>query len=140
METNNIPKSFWHALSICMIATTAVLLFIAAKSSTVSIEIANTKIELSSALAQTREIKQQLIEENKRLQEADQQRIKQLETLTASLPAAVNSPTLTLPQGEIEKYVEMLDPNSPTHQLHISEEWFNTLDTRINTAEQALKK
>ena len=53
-----------------MLSATFGLLFIAYQSTNVSIEIANTKIELSSALSKTREIKSDLEEENERLREA----------------------------------------------------------------------
>jgi hypothetical protein len=49
MEITNIPKSFWHAVSISIISLTFGFLFIAYRSTSISIEIANTKIALTQA-------------------------------------------------------------------------------------------
>ena len=51
MDNLNIPRTFWHALSFCMIISTVVLLFIATKASNISIEVADTKINISSAIS-----------------------------------------------------------------------------------------
>ncbi len=51
MDIVNIPKSFWHAVSISLVSLTFGFLFIAYRSSTISIEIANTKIALTQAAA-----------------------------------------------------------------------------------------
>lgn len=72
MDTSNIPKAFWYSLSLCMVIATLGLLYIAYQSSSVSIEIANAKIELSSALSTTKEIKSELERENERLKQANQ--------------------------------------------------------------------
>lgn len=56
MDTSNIPKSFWHALSFCMVTATLSIIFIAYRSSAVSIEIANAKISLSSAIGTVKDI------------------------------------------------------------------------------------
>lgn len=49
MDLTHIPKSFWHALSISIVALTFGFLIIAYRSSTISIEVANTKIALTKA-------------------------------------------------------------------------------------------
>ncbi len=71
MDMASVPRSFWHALSFCMVAATLGLLFIAQSSSNVSIEIANAKIELSSAISQVKDIKSDLKAENTRLVKAN---------------------------------------------------------------------
>jgi len=71
MDISYIPKSFWHALSFCMIIATLGFLYIAYVSGSVSIEIANAKIELSSAISQVKDIKGDLVEENERLVKAN---------------------------------------------------------------------
>ena len=51
MDIQQIPKTFWHALSLAVIVVSCGLTYIAYKSSSVSIEIANAKINLSSEMA-----------------------------------------------------------------------------------------
>ena len=51
MDIQHIPKTFWHSLSIAVLVVSSGLTYIAYRSSTVSIELANTKINLSSELA-----------------------------------------------------------------------------------------
>lgn len=51
MDIQHIPKTFWHALSIAVLVVSAGLTYIAYRSSTVTIELANAKINLSSEVA-----------------------------------------------------------------------------------------
>lgn len=51
MELQHIPKTFWHSLSIAVLVVSSGLTYIAYRSSTVSIELANAKINLSSEVA-----------------------------------------------------------------------------------------
>jgi hypothetical protein len=47
----SIPKFFWYSLSIAILIVSIGLTYIAYRSSTVTIELANTKINLSSEVA-----------------------------------------------------------------------------------------
>jgi hypothetical protein len=67
MKTLQIPKSFWHALSFCMVVATVGLVYIAYRLSSVSIEIADAKINLSAAPTTVKDIKSDLEAENVRL-------------------------------------------------------------------------
>lgn len=49
MEDKNIPFFFWYCLSICMVAATFGLLYLGFLSSSISIEVADTKIEMKKA-------------------------------------------------------------------------------------------
>ncbi|NMC49775.1 MAG: hypothetical protein GYA47_10185 [Desulfovibrio sp.] len=69
LERPNIPVFFWYSLSVCMLLATAVLLIIAYRSSSISIEVASAKINLSSAIESVKDAKQQLEEQNAILQE-----------------------------------------------------------------------
>ncbi|MFC1891590.1 hypothetical protein ACFLZT_04290 [Thermodesulfobacteriota bacterium] len=51
MDIQHIPKTFWHALSLAILIATVGLTYVAYRSSTVSIELANAKINLSSEVA-----------------------------------------------------------------------------------------
>jgi hypothetical protein len=70
MNLEAIPKFFWYALSVCALIATMGLVIIAWRSASVSIEIANAKISLSSAVEQTDQIKRELQAENERLRNA----------------------------------------------------------------------
>lgn len=68
METSQIPKTFWYTLSISILASTVVLLYIALRSTNISIEIANTKIVLNRAISELEEQHEALIEAKEELQ------------------------------------------------------------------------
>ncbi len=51
MELQYIPRTFWHSLSLSVLIVSTGLTLIAYKSSTVSIELANAKINLSSEVS-----------------------------------------------------------------------------------------
>lgn len=63
MEVSGIPKFFWISLSLCMLIATCGIVFIAYRSSSVSIEIANAKINLNAALNTTKYARNDLEEE-----------------------------------------------------------------------------
>lgn len=69
MTPTNIPRFFWISLSFCMIVATLGLLGIAWQSTSISIEIANAKINLSKAISEVRQIKNELETEQERLME-----------------------------------------------------------------------
>lgn len=98
MDISSIPKTFWHALSLSVLLATGGLVYIAYQSSTVSIEIANAKIQLSSAITETKEIKSDLEVENERLRQAAEElktKIRLLENLVSSgSPPSVTTETL----------------------------------------------
>ena len=88
METSNIPRFFWISLSFCMVVATLGILGIAFQSATVSIEFADAKITMSSALADVKEIKTDLELENMKLQNEK----KALEKLLTDLKQATDNP------------------------------------------------
>lgn len=51
MDIQHIPKTFWHALSVAVLVVSFGVIYIAYRSSSVSIELANAKISLSSEVA-----------------------------------------------------------------------------------------
>lgn len=60
MDLSQIPKVFWHALSFSVVALTLGLLVFGYRSSTISIEIANTKIGLNQAVNETERLNTEL--------------------------------------------------------------------------------
>jgi len=97
MNPGNLPKTFWYALSFCMVAATLGLLVIAYRASTVSIEIADAKINLSSALSDVKEVKTNLEIENEKLLSANAELTLQLQNAgmtsgeISRAPSAVSS-------------------------------------------------
>lgn len=139
MEATQIPKSFWHALSFCMVTATLGILYIAQSSSSVSIEIANAKIELSSAISQVKDIKSELADENERLVEANKlmkEKIKLLEEKAIKSATGISLNDLKsqgiseTENSGISKYLR--DPKKST--------WLKEMDTKIYAVEQVLKK
>jgi hypothetical protein len=60
MDISNIPKTFWYSVSFCIIFLTISFVVIAWKSTSLTIEIANTKIGLSQAATRTEVVNEQL--------------------------------------------------------------------------------
>ena len=151
MDTSNIPRVFWYALSFCMVSATLGLIFIAYKSSDISIEIADAKIQLSSALAETKEIKSQLKIENERLFEAN----KDLEEKLALSEELIKTPAEVSPAEdttsdnrrrralsveEIKKYSFKNNNDSELPTPEISKERFQSIDEKIQSVQQSLYK
>jgi len=67
VDISNIPKTFWHSLSIAILIATIGLTIISYKSDSVSIEIASTKISLLSAIEETEKLNGRLRENNTKL-------------------------------------------------------------------------
>ena len=68
MDIAGIPKTFWHAVSVSILALTFGLLLIAYRSANVTIEIANTKIVLSKTINETERLNEDLKKEASRLE------------------------------------------------------------------------
>lgn len=67
MEISSIPRSFWHSVSFCIVVATIGIIIISYRASSVSIEIANTKISLYSAVTGVKKVSENLEIENKML-------------------------------------------------------------------------
>lgn len=70
MDASAIPKTFWNSVSLAIVVTTFGLLWIAHRSASVSIQIANAKIELSGAISETEQLNPKLKDENQQLLQA----------------------------------------------------------------------
>ncbi len=126
MDTSNIPSTFWHALSFCMIVATIGFVYIAYRSTSVSIEIADTKITLNSALSTVVDMKSQLERENELLKEANAS-----PRPKAAEPGAAKNLN---PEGAF-KGTEQQYAYKP-----IAPEKFRELDSKIKQVEKALKE
>lgn len=134
MDLAHIPRSFWHALSACMLMSTIGLLMIAYRSATVSIEIADAKINLSSAMATAKEIKSELQSENERLQAANEQLQKAVQDQLATL---TESQSTSKPAIDFKALSKSLA--NPALKPAARTELFTRLDQKLLHAEQSLK-
>ena len=133
MDTSNIPKTFWHSLSFCMVVGTVGLLVIAYKASSVSIEIANAKIELSSAVSQTKEIKTDLEAESKRLISAKRLFQENVDALAKSAKSSKSA-------FPIEELTEALRQPAFAEGEFKHKSGFEALDAKIRSAQEAIRK
>ncbi|MBA1145845.1 hypothetical protein H0Z60_02115 [Ectothiorhodospiraceae bacterium WFHF3C12] len=138
MDISHIPRSFWHAISFCLVTGTLGFLWIAYSATNVSLEIADAKIELSSAIAQAKDIRGELRADKSRLLEANEllrEKIERLETMVdaktggLSLEDLKTNGILGGDNSEIRKLIK--DPSS---------EGFEDLDKKIQDAEQLIDK
>ena len=132
MDSANIPKSFWHALSFCMISATLGLISIAYRASSVSIEIADAKINLSSAISEVKDIKNELEQENKNLRRANQElqaKLKEADRVVRALP---DSPQ----RRDITKSLGSLPNTSQAKAPTLEPQRFEALDLKIQRIEQ----
>ena len=136
MDTSNIPKTFWHSLSFCMVVGTVGLLVIAYKASSVSIEIANAKIELSSAVSQTKEIKTDLEAESKRLISAKRLFQENVDALAKSAKSSKSA----FPIEELEELTEALRQPAFAEGEFKHKSGFEALDAKIRSAQEAIRK
>ncbi|TBW08562.1 hypothetical protein E0E52_08675 [Azotobacter chroococcum] len=138
MDTSNIPKTFWHALSICMMAATFGIIFIAYRSSTVSIEIANAKINLSSALATVKDIKGDLEAENERLKKVNEELQAKLQSADSDVAKVIRDPGIGVDLKEILKGIPLGGDNSVVRR--VDPRLFEDLGTKIQQVEKAVQQ
>lgn len=136
MDTSSIPKSFWHALSFCMVTATLGIIFIAYRSSTVSIEIANAKISLSSALGTVKDIKSELEKENERLKNANDELQTKLQNAGNDVAKVIKDPTIGIDLKEILKGEPLGDKKATAKRIDVN--MFEKLDTKIQQVEKTV--
>lgn len=132
METSNIPRFFWISLSFCMVVATLGVLGIAWQSTSISIEVANTKINMSTALSDMRDIKNELELENEKLLNEK----KSLRDLLHDLETAYQAPN-NEPEEILQSYF-MTHQSSSNVEEH-RQKRLETLDKQIKTLEKTLK-
>jgi len=133
LDTTQIPKSFWHAVSFCMVIVTIGVLVIAYKSSSVSIEIANARIDLTSAISATRGIKSDLENENERLKRANADIKKELKRTSMELVKIIQNPNVEI-QTILNSWL-LLNPEEELTKTTVNSEFFDQLSRKIEKAE-----
>lgn len=140
MDTSHIPKTFWHSLSFCIVVGTLGIIFIAYRASSVSIEIANAKIVLSSTLSETKEIKSELEVENKRLISANRRLEEKIESLEKSGKIPKGSISIEELKTDIWKpFLGVPVPQAAMRTETVGNR-LDALDAKIRSAEEAIKK
>lgn len=137
MDMSNVPKSFWHSLSFCIVVATLGLLFIAYKSSSVSIEIADAKINLSSALVTAKEIKSDLEAENERLKKANEQFQMRISEISGELAKVGRDSTADL--KELLKEKPLGEENTVVRKQVVDPELFKSLEAQIQQVQGTVK-
>lgn len=128
MDTSTIPRFFWISLSFCMIVATLGILAIASQSASVSIEIADAKITMSSALADVKEIKSNLEFENQKLLKEKEA----LENLLEELNQTQDDPKNIL-QAHLKDFT--IKSSFPER-----EDRFRDLDVKIQSMEKTIRQ
>ncbi|VAX00011.1 hypothetical protein MNBD_GAMMA19-395 [hydrothermal vent metagenome] len=137
MDIAHIPKSFWRSLSFCMVVATIGVLYIAYKSSSVSIEIADAKISLSSAISTTKEIKSNLEKENERLKKVNAEITEELRRTSVEVAKVIQNPAV-----EIETILDSWRLSSADvgfNKAVVSQKAFEQLNMQIQKVENAVK-
>lgn len=136
MDISNIPRTFWHALSICMLVATFGLIMIAYQASTVSIEIADAKISLSSAIATAKDIKSDLEKENERLMKVNDDLKAQLQKASREVAKINQDHKIGSELNKILKEKTLAVENSSAHR--VDPKVFEQLDKKIQKAQNAI--
>ncbi|MFC1685269.1 hypothetical protein ACFL0R_07370 [Pseudomonadota bacterium] len=136
MDISTIPKTFWHALSLSVLVATGGLVFIAYQSSTVSIEIANAKIQLSSAISETKGIKSDLEIENERLRQAADELRARIQSMDRPVSSESAAPAAVEAASEPEP---LHNEGAEIKAMPIPPERFKEFDSRIEQAQQYLR-
>jgi hypothetical protein len=121
-----------------MVAGTLGLLIIAYKASSVSFEIANAKIELSSAIAKTKEIKSDLKLEDERLKDIKSDLEQMIAAPESSNPTQDDGKEFSIEEPKKDHTLD--GKNSTFMKIRIPKDRFESLDAKINAAEKAIQK
>jgi Skp family chaperone for outer membrane proteins len=117
-------------MSIAILAATVVLVYIALKSTSVSFEIANAKIHLNTAIAETETLNEELRARNAALEEAQAELQAKYDELLASTEAGAPISTDELQQ---------LDPRQlQLDRFSVPEHRFRETEVRLEKAKSAL--
>jgi hypothetical protein len=101
MQLQHVPRIFWWSISVSIFVVAIGFTVIAWRSSTISVEIANAKINLHQTIVDNREILQQLKELAKDLEKAKTE----MQNKIAALEVKSNTPRI----DELKAYKLLLD-------------------------------
>jgi Asp-tRNA(Asn)/Glu-tRNA(Gln) amidotransferase C subunit len=147
MEVNNIPGTFWNSLSVCMLAATFGLLFIAIRSGSVSIKVANAEIQMEKVASTTEQLSSvaQSVEElQSELETKRQSLASAADDLSAAykgLGSAANSKSAPLTAIETEKLrASLIKPLPSRAELTIAPERIQSVKRQLESIQKTLPK
>lgn len=115
MDIQSIPRTFWHSISLAILIVSAGLTHVAYKSSDVSIELANAKIDLSSEVASSTIALKNALTQAKKAKEATEQKyatlLKNYKTMQKQVAALKDQ---ALNDKDIAHSLDVLEDNCPT--------------------------
>lgn len=133
MDISNIPKTFWHSLSLSIVLLTLGFLFMAYKSASVSIETANMKITLHQAFEEAKMISNEIVREYEQLENFRNQLQSTLSRFQESTTLQENREQASVLQEQIQVQSRMLA--EPRSRRNIDD-----LNKRIQSAQESLQK
>lgn len=133
MDISNIPKTFWHSLSLSIVLLTLGFLFMAYKSASVSIETANMKITLHQAFEEAKMISNEIEREYEQLENFRNQLQSTLSRFQESTTLQENREQASVLQEQIQVQSRMLA--EPRSRRNIDD-----LNKRIQSAQESLQK
>jgi len=135
VDISNIPKTFWHSISIAILIATIGLTIISYKSASVSIEIANTKISLLSAIAETEKLNESLRMKNNKLKNEYNQMIDIIKSFEKN-----DSPQKKSDGLEFYNFPGLADLKKfASDQNSISDESFGKIKSKLNELRKSLE-
>jgi len=133
MDISNIPKTFWHSLSLSIVFLTFGFLFLAYKSASVSIETANMKITLHQAFEEAKQISNEIEREYEELENIQNQLQSTLRRIQESTTLQNDREQATILQEQLQVQSQILaDPRSRRN--------IEVLNNRIQSAQESLQK
>lgn len=120
-----------------MLVATFGIILIAYRSSSVSIEIANAKINLSSALSTVKDIKGELEKENERLKRANYELQSKLQSAGGDVAKIIKDPTIGRDLKELLKGRQLGGEDSAIKRVDTRS--FDELGSKIQQVEKAVE-
>ena len=120
-----------------MVVATFGLVYIAYRASSVSIEIADAKINLSSALSTVKVIKSELEAEDERLKRANDELQAKLKSATGDVAKVIRDPSIGPELKELLQDSPLGGDNSA--YMRLDQKQFDVLDSKIQEVENAVK-
>jgi chromosome segregation ATPase len=136
IELNQIPRTFWNSVSFAVVALTIGLLVFGYRSTSISIEIANTKIGLSQAVTETERINSELQERADALARAKAELEAEVDRLNRELARSGEAKPikLAMPKADLERIEHSRDA------LNRNQDQLETIKSRLIDVRQAALK
>jgi anaerobic ribonucleoside-triphosphate reductase len=139
MNIEAIPKIFWYAVSFAIIVISVGLIAIAYRSSNVTIEIANTKIKLSSQIEETIKLNEQIMHATEKYKQ------NKISTPSVDIANILNNKQKTMSFGTSKNNIDIKDllpQDEKSHKMSITElpdiEKLKVIDDKLKKIKSSL--